>query len=60
MKEKWNPPTKHKAKTEMTKREFVVQYVISRANTHLGGLEGRTAAKEAIYAWEVIEKECKK
>ena len=34
---------------------FIVEYVLNRANT-ANSLEGDRAAKEAIKAWEVIDK----
>ena len=41
----------------MNKREFMVQYVLNRASTHDGGLEGKVAAKEAKEAWDYIQNE---
>ena len=41
----------------MNKREFMVQYVLNRASTHDGGLEGKVAAKEAKQAWDYIQNE---
>lgn len=39
----------------MTKEQFMIEYVLRRAAIHPGGLEGSTAAKEASYAWDVIQ-----
>lgn len=38
----------------MSKREFLLQYVLNRAATS-AGLSGSGAAQEAIKAWDVIE-----
>lgn len=39
----------------MTKKQFMVEYVLRRASTSTGPLNGDSAAKEAAYAWDVIK-----
>lgn len=39
---------------QMTKREFVTQYLLNRALGNTGGLDARSAAGEAIRAWDSI------
>lgn len=40
----------------MTKREFIMQYVLNRALAHRGGLGGVDAIHEGLKAWEELEK----
>jgi hypothetical protein len=42
----------------MTKAEFLQQYVLNRALTAEGKLDGKAAAEEAIKAWSMIESRC--
>jgi hypothetical protein len=42
----------------MTKAEFLQQYVLNRALTAEGKLDGGTAAEEAAKAWSTIESKC--
>lgn len=44
----------------MTKREFLIQYVLNRASTITDNFTGEGAAKEALKAWEIIEKESRR
>jgi len=41
----------------MTKTEFLIAYILARANAHTGGLEGVAAIEEAIKAWNRIQLE---
>lgn len=38
----------------MSKREFLIQYVLNRALANSGGLEGLAVSQEALKAWEFI------
>lgn len=40
----------------MTKREFIMQYVLNRALGNKGGLTGEVAVSEGAKAWEELEK----
>lgn len=39
----------------MTKREFIIQYVLNRSQTVTDGFDGETSAKAADRAWKMIE-----
>lgn len=41
---------------EYSKKEFLIEYVLNRANTATS-LDGNFAAQEAIKAWKTISKE---
>ena len=41
------------------KHEFILQYVLNRAQGHTGGLHGRDAAIQAEKAWDYALKVCK-
>jgi hypothetical protein len=40
----------------MTKQEFILSYVLKRADTAEAGLDGVMAAKEAEQAWNYVQK----
>ncbi len=40
----------------MDKREFIIAYVLNRANAHTGDLDGPSAVNSANAAWDRIEK----
>lgn len=42
----------------LAKEVFMQQYVLNRAHGHIGGLQGREAAREAMAAWAEIRKAC--
>jgi hypothetical protein len=39
----------------MTKREFIIQYVLNRSQTVIAGFDGEASAKAAHQAWKMIE-----
>jgi nickel-dependent lactate racemase len=39
----------------MTKREFILQYVLNRSQTVINGFDGEGSAKAADRAWKMIE-----
>jgi hypothetical protein len=39
----------------MTKREFIIQYVLNRSQTLIAGFDGEASAKAAHQAWKMIE-----
>lgn len=39
----------------MTKREFIIQYVLNRSRTVVAGFDGEASAKAAHQAWKMIE-----
>ena len=41
--------------TDMTERQFVVQYLLNRATGHAGGMVARTVIAEARRAWGEIQ-----
>ena len=41
---------------EMTKRDFIVQYVLNRSLTNTRGLDGQSVTCEAERAWDEIER----
>ena len=40
----------------MTKKEFMIAYVLGRAKGNTGGLDGKLAVLEAEKAWNEIQK----
>lgn len=40
----------------MTKREFIMQYVLNRARAVPVGLDGQQAVEIAVLAWEELQK----
>lgn len=38
----------------MTKREFMIQYILNRAQGHAGGMMAEVVLKEAEIAWNYI------
>lgn len=40
----------------MTKREFIIQYVMNRALGNTGGLDPKGAAQSAAQAWDEINR----
>lgn len=39
----------------MTKREFIIHYVLNRSQTVIAGFDGEASAKAANQAWKMIE-----
>lgn len=44
-------------KSQMTERDFVIQYILNRSLSYRGGMEAVYVAKDARRAWAYIQKE---